>query len=285
MIIICDGTYAHHQKISNNEYQRKSHSVQKKVPLCKPFTVCTTDEYIIDMLGPYHANENDATIMKSIMNSASGLAQLMVPGDCFIVDRGFRDVRGELEQKGFEVLMPALKGKRKQLPTLEANHSRLVTKIRWAVEATHGILKQKYQLLDKQLDNKMLPKIGSYFKIAAFLQNKFGKRLESDLDHAEEISARILNFKGVENTLATEVEENHWLRRKLPFVRISSTDVNDFPEMTQQDLKILFTGSYQYKQAISYLAEMMDETDSIHLQYVRDNSKILKTLVQSRHIG
>ena len=39
--------------------------------------------------------------------------------------------------------MAALKGKRNRLTTAEFNASRYVTKIRWAVEATHnfGILK------------------------------------------------------------------------------------------------------------------------------------------------
>jgi len=52
VMLICDGTYARHQKSTNNEFQRKSFSGQKKVPLCKPFTICATDGYIIDMLGP-----------------------------------------------------------------------------------------------------------------------------------------------------------------------------------------------------------------------------------------
>ena len=34
LLLICDGTYARHQKSTNNEYQRKSFSGQKKVPLC-----------------------------------------------------------------------------------------------------------------------------------------------------------------------------------------------------------------------------------------------------------
>lgn len=46
--------------------------------------------------------------------------------------------------------MPALKGKRKQLTTAEFNASRYVTKISWPVELTHGMLKQKYHLLDKK---------------------------------------------------------------------------------------------------------------------------------------
>ena len=51
--------------------------------------------------------------------------------------------------------MPTLKGKRKQHTTEESNFSRYVTKIRWAVEAVYGILKQKYRPLDNKQDNKL----------------------------------------------------------------------------------------------------------------------------------
>ena len=65
--MICDGTYARHQKSINNEYQRKSFSGQKKVPLSLlPFTY-TTDGYVVDMLGPYLENHNDAEILKNII--------------------------------------------------------------------------------------------------------------------------------------------------------------------------------------------------------------------------
>ena len=77
-------------------------------------------------------------------------------------------------------LMPALKGKRNQLTTKEANQSRSVTKIRWSVESVHGIIKQKYRLLDHIINKKLLSNVGLYFKIAAFLHNQFGKTLKSD---------------------------------------------------------------------------------------------------------
>lgn len=86
LVLICDGTYARHQKGTNNAYQRKSFSGQKKVSLCKPFTICTTNEYIVDMLGPYHANLNDATIMKEIIDTSDGIGKLLEPGDVFVVD-------------------------------------------------------------------------------------------------------------------------------------------------------------------------------------------------------
>lgn len=162
LALIFDGTYVRHEKISNNEYQRKSYSGQKKVPLCKPFTTCTTNGYIVEMLGPFYANKNDAQIMKIAIEEPNGLGYLLREGDICIVDRGFRDVKDYLEERGYTVLMPALKRKRSQLTTAESNESRKVTKVRWVVEAVHGIIGQKNKLLHHKLDNKLLPKVGSY---------------------------------------------------------------------------------------------------------------------------
>lgn len=135
-----------------NEYQRKSYSDKKKVSLCKSFTICTTDGFVVDMLDPYLANQNDAA-MKDMISEPNSLCRLMKPGDTFVSDRGFRDVKDELKTKGYRV-MP-LKGKRNQLIAEESNISRFVTKICWPVKAVHGNIKQKYQLLDKIIDNNV----------------------------------------------------------------------------------------------------------------------------------
>ncbi|XP_044578872.1 uncharacterized protein LOC123261347 [Cotesia glomerata] len=285
LIFICDGTYIRHQKSANNEYQRKSYSGQKKVPLCKPFTICTTNGFVIDMFGPYTANMNDAEIMRIILSDPNGLIKLLKKGDIIVVDRGFQDVIVYLEELGFKVLMPALKGKRNQLTTDESNESRFVTKIRWVVEAVHGDIKQKFRILDHKLDNKLLPKTGVFCRIACFLHNEFGKRLDSDLDLSEKIIAAMNSKKYQDNTLASEVETNRWARRKVPFATITSDMLTDFPELTEQELKILFTGSYQMSQAVSYLAEMMDENGTIILYYLKITPNIIKFEVRSRHIN
>ena len=285
LFLICDGTYARHQESTNNEYQMKSYSGQKKVPLCKPFTICTTDGFIVDMLGPYLANQNDAEILKSVVEDPHGLRRFLKEGDVFVLDRGFRDVKEKLEEQNFKVLMPALKGKRKQLSADESNESRFVTKIRWAVESVHCVLKQKYRLLDHKIDNKLIPKIGTYFRIASFLNNTFGKRLKSDVDTFDDILQRMHSQRNVQNTLATEVEEKGWLRRKLPFKSVTSDDILDFPEMTERDLKILFTGTYQLSQAVSYLAEMVDKDDKLKIECVKDESNVLKIRFPSCHIS
>lgn len=93
------------------------------------------------------------------------------------------------------------------------------------------------------------------------------------------------NQKNEPNTLASDVEKNGWLRRKLTFQIVSSDDIQDFPEMTERDLKVMFTGAYQLAQAVSYLAEMMDKSDQIKLEFVKDQSNILKVRVPSRHVS
>ena len=51
-----------------------------------------------------------------------------------VLDRGFRDMKADLELKRINVLMPALEGKRKQSTTKELNKSRYVAKIRWMLK-------------------------------------------------------------------------------------------------------------------------------------------------------
>ena len=114
--------------------------------------------------------------------------------------------------------------------------------MRWVVEAVNGILGQKFRLLHDQLDNKLLPKIRSYVRIACFLNNQFKKRLNSDVENRDEILSRMESQHNLENSLANEVEKNIGTVKEL-----SSIDLTDFPGLTEKDLKIFLTGSYQYK--------------------------------------
>lgn len=175
------------------------------------------------------------------------------------------------------------KGKRKQLTTAESNESRFCTKLRWVVEAIHGILGEKYHLLHQQIDNKLLPKVQVYCRIASFLNNKFGKRLDSDSELFDQIFNQMKTRKCAENTLAHKVQTETLGRRKVPFKPLSSDQIVDFPELTESELKILFTGSYQLNQAISYLAEMMDDDNKINISCMKAEANILKSEVRSRH--
>ena len=100
LALIFDGTYVHHEKSSNNEYQRRSYCEQKKKSLCKPFTIVTTNGCIVETLGPFSANLNDASIMEEILQDTEGLQKILKPGNVLIVDHSFCDVKDKLEKKG-----------------------------------------------------------------------------------------------------------------------------------------------------------------------------------------
>ncbi|XP_075590925.1 uncharacterized protein LOC142597294 isoform X2 [Dermatophagoides farinae] len=173
LIIICDGTY--------NLYQKNSYSGNKKTTLCKLFTICTTDGFIIDVPGPYNVNENNSTILNEILNQNNGLSVLLQPGDYFVLDNGFRDVVPILKKCGFNVMIPNLEEKNIE-PT---NDSRLATKIHWVVKAVHAEIGQKYKLLHNQFENKSLPRIAAYCRIAFFLHNEFGQKFNFDSGNME----------------------------------------------------------------------------------------------------
>ena len=120
-----------------------------------------------------------------------------------------------------------------------------MTKIRWVVKAVHGMLKQKYRLLNHKIHNKLVPNIGIYFRVASFLNNAYGQMLQSDKELSYEILQRLHAQKDVNNTLATEAEEKGSIRRKTPFKTVTADKILDFPEMSERDLTIFSTGSYQ----------------------------------------
>lgn len=285
LFVICDGTYLRHEKSSNNAYQRKSYSGQKKVPLCKPFTICTTNGFTIDAPGPFNGTMNDAEILRAVLADPNGISSILRPGDVFVLDRGFRDVIADLEGEGYTVLMPSFKGKKNQLTTKESNYSRFVTILRWVIEAVHGIIGQKYKLLHHQFRNNLLKDAGTYTRVAYFLVNTFCQRLNVSNDRSNVIADRMKLQNKEVNTLAEEIEASNLNRKTVPYKTICSSDLLDLPKLEIGELELLFTGSYQVGQTVSYLGEMLDEDGTLSLKFVKDKPEIVRFEVRSRHIN
>ncbi|KYN28908.1 hypothetical protein ALC57_01669 [Trachymyrmex cornetzi] len=126
-------------------FQRQTYSVHKGRPLVKPMIIVSFTGYIVTIFGPYFADgkNNDANILTTLMRSdASELRSYLKPNDVFVVDRGFRDCLKLLEDLGFIIKMLHFLKDGSQHTSSEANESRLVTKIRWIIEAVNGLLKK-----------------------------------------------------------------------------------------------------------------------------------------------
>ncbi|KYM99014.1 hypothetical protein ALC62_10255 [Cyphomyrmex costatus] len=95
----------------------------------------------------------------------------------------------------------------------------------------------------------------------------------------------MLSSNQSENTLALEAETARWSRRPTTMTKVTSQEIVDFPEMTERDLKIFFSGTYQLGQAVCYLAELIDDSGNINLEYVQMKQNIIKVLIRSRHIN
>ena len=290
-VIVCDGTYCYCQKSSNNKVQRKTYSCQKKRHLVKIFVICTSDGYIVDILGPYAASDNDATILRDIIHKENSIKEMLLKEDILLLDRGFRDVALELKQKyNLNPKLPTcVPPERKQLTTREANESRFVTKCRWVIEVINSYFSQSYNAL-KNVRNKMLPHIMKDYKIAGSLINKFHRRLFSDGDNQIQIALKMKSLLNHQNHLDSETQ-NLKIKSQL-FEKIDANDqLPDFPKILDlnQIKNNITLGSYQIKQCHGYIAEHKS-VDGSYLIFAnkqtfltKNNNKLIAVEIQSRH--
>lgn len=237
-ILVLDGTYIYIQKSSNFAFARRSYSMHKHRPLVKPMMVVTTTGYIVSVLGPYLADSknNDASILRHmIYHNAEELRNWLQEEDVFVVDRGFRDAQDVLEDVGIKLEMPAfMKRGEKQLLTIDSNLSRVVTKVRWVVEACNGRLKQ-WQYLSKTLPNSQIPFIGDYVRIVAALCNKYRPQISRSSEEDEQVAAKMLHLSQRANTLQERVEGEGLDRRGM---RWSKVDVENVLQIFHAMMKV-----------------------------------------------
>ena len=85
--------------------------------------------------------------------------------------------------------------------TLEANESRIVTKIRWIVESVNGIIK-RWKHFKHDLLNTNIPYIQDDFRIVCALINKYRpNRCQLSNENDEQIAAQMINLLKKENVL------------------------------------------------------------------------------------
>lgn len=301
-ITICDGTYIYIEKSSNYFYQKETYSLHKYVNLVKPFLCVCTDGHIIDVIGPYAATQTDAEIMKDLFTDESGpMRSFYREGDVFILDRGFRDAIPLLEACNYNVQKPeSLNEGERQLTTIQANTSRLVTLCRWVVEVVNGRFKRDFKLFRQDFFNRAHAHLMSDFKIAASLINRFHPTLQ-DRPDASLIIERALRYQHTPNYLAEFVTNYNLNRRSVMFRRIDGKfpQLNIFPVFSYSELIIFALGPYQVKQARSYYGEHVRQNGLYEIEICPElehseemvaavggnRPYLLRGRIQSRHVG
>ena len=142
-----------------------------------------------------------------------------------------------------------------QLTTTQANRSRLVTKCRFVVEAVNGKLKQRFGLFNQVWSNRALSHCMSDFRIAHAILNAFFKGIVSDISDGPSIAEWMLARVNQPIGLADYVSGQNLNRRSSLFKKMAADSIQDFPQLSLDDLRRIALGSYQLKQVHSYYAE------------------------------
>ncbi|CAF1234849.1 unnamed protein product, partial [Didymodactylos carnosus] len=260
--MIWDGTYFYIHKSNDHRLQRSTFSGQKYRNLVKFMSLVFPDGYILDVIGPFYATDNDATISKYILRTIQGLDTLTEDGDVQIVDRGFRDAAQHFKELGYDVKMPGLMERgSKQLALDDANTTRLVTKCRWVVESFHALIK-KWRFFSERIDNSFLPSIKLLIRVLASSNSKKMLELQNTTsDLAEEITSFRLFF------------EKKWIPMKGCGI--------DFPQLSLEYLRHFTCGSYQLKQSKANAKSHLDENGDFDVELSPDKDNLLRCRIQS----
>lgn len=251
-MLVCDATYIFVNKSRNYVHQKKTFSGQKKRNFLKAMNITTCDGTIVYIIAPFPAVQNDATILKYLLDETSMFDNLE-EGDILLLDRGFRDVVQLVEEKGLVVKMPSLvQGsiRKGQLTTEEANRSRLVTAVRFIVEVRNGHLKTIFKYFNDTLSAFEQVHVGEDLEIVSALINKYRQTIESNRGFAREAANRMLQniekVNEVGNVVSIDSFKSH-ARKFTPFFNF-----NELPTLTKEQLFWISLGGYQIKQAESY---------------------------------
>lgn len=274
--LVWDGTYIYCEKSQNYAFQKATYSVQKKRNLVKVMMCVSTDGLIAGVYGPYSATENDATILRKLIDNEPNAFAALEFGDVFILDRGFRDVVKDIQELGYVVKIPACSDKKdkkdtkKQFSVEDANKSRLVTKTRFIVEARNGHMKMVWKYFNSVKTTAVIPDLMEDFKIGAALLNAYFPTIQTDQTMNEEVANLMLERQKIPNDLHSMVKSLKV--NETTFRLLEDDDFNQFPRLSVEHLKRIALGSYQIKNAPSYYQAHLKANNNSFMLHKCDES-------------
>lgn len=202
--------------------------------------------YIYAADGLYLANgkNNDANILKAMFAKKNNIGAVAKKGDIFILDRGFRDVVTLCEDKNIEVFMPQLLYKKQKFDDRQANLSRMVTILRWVVEAVNGRLKNIFHYFDLVITIKSLKNLNNLLLIALAIINKFSAPLFKETDFHSIIITKMFEKINKINCLEKEVK---LLQKKTKWSVVDESSAKNFPRLSLDHLNMITLGQISAK--------------------------------------
>ncbi len=274
VILLFIGTYIYCEK-SDYAGQRDTYSGQKKRNLVKPMMVVSTTGHIIDILGPYLANNNDAVILQDQLRSteSNSLKDFVGENGVMVVDRGFRDAVAEAESLGFVMKIPTiLLGGEKIMSTELANSTRLV-------ESANSRLKI-FKHFKRTLPTACLQYLSADLRITAALINKFMPELTTNSQKNTEWANSMMQRISIRNESQRLCSDELATKKKSVWKPLFAKDVLDFPKLTKSELEQLCFGVYQLRQAKSYTDEHTNQAGSYEIKFCQIETGLIQVRIQ-----
>ncbi|OXA46405.1 hypothetical protein Fcan01_18813 [Folsomia candida] len=243
------------------------------------------DGYIVEATGLFYGDcgNNDANILKKMLEEHESIMVILEDGDVLILDRGFRDAIEEAESQGLSVYMPELiKKHQSQFTTSEANRSRLVTMLRWVVESANGRLKNKFKFFDDTIAASYFPKLPGFLKVAVSMLNAFSPPLFTESDWNEQLVELVSSRLEAENAVQTLVEENNLQRKSVLWKNADEDCVLEFPQLSMEELKIITLGPYQIKIGALYNIQHAPSGSGYEFLFHEEMKDLIRAKLQSR---
>ena len=200
-------------------------------------------------------------ILRDLNSASPGFQNFFQPGDCFILDRGFRDVVQAMRSRGYEAHHPAFLRRElanprntTQLSARQANASRKITKPRQVVERVFGRIKMTFRMFHHVIDNKYIENSQRDLKICAAIINKYHQRFHYDRGNEDLIIQRMQERMEKEDNLANMVDDKN-IHQHTAGWRTFDPSMGDIRPFSGDELYVLSCGTYGPKWIDSYKTE------------------------------
>ena len=160
-----------------------------------------------------------------------------------------------------------------QHSTADANSSRVVTKIRWIIEAVNSRIK-KWKYFANVLSNMNWPHIESDFLIICAIINKFRPQIASTDDFDKIGIYNKMVRKSLDSNPFRERCTNEFKKRILRRNLQLDPAVLNFPELSEEYIQRLTFGVYRLKQARSYTGEHLDEKGNYIFEMFKEETNV-----------
>ena len=135
------------------------------------------------------------------------------------------------------------------------------------------------------MPNSQIHYVGDYVSIVCSLCNVFRPPLVTSSESDGILAKQMMLLAKSSHSLQSKVFEHSWDKKRVIWKKTNDSNLKDFPELMENELRGLTMCIYQLKQAESYTDEHFDNNGLYEIMTHNEEDNIIKAQIQSHHIS